>query len=154
VIAIAVSEFSDGRRFYPVTVRTIEEIRLSNYRRAVAELAEERPDIKAPDIARAFGISTVYAWQLENGKRSAIDSKAARKIEMELGKPVGWMDTDYELWPFDPELLAQIGRLKSDARIEIQGVLRAELARRAAPQKVSGESLSSQSGPSPRAAQS
>ncbi len=99
---------------------------MANYRRLVAELQEDRDrPLTAADIARAFGISNVYAWQLENGKRDSINSKAARLIERKCDKPEGWMDTNFELWPFpDTDLLARVEELRPDQRIEVQGAMR------------------------------
>jgi hypothetical protein len=74
------------------------------------------------------------------GKRDAIDSRAARKIERAVEKPEGWMDTDFELWPFpDKALLEQIEGLKLDHRLEIQGAMRQALAALAATQHSSGK---------------
>lgn len=110
---------------YPPWMKTIEVVRLANYRRLVDELRGENETIRPVDIARAMGISKVYAWQLENGKRTVIDSKAARLMERGCGKEEGWLDTDFDAWPFpDTELLARLESLKPEQRIEVQGVLR------------------------------
>jgi hypothetical protein len=110
-------------------VKTIEAVRMANYRRLVAELRGDAESIRPVTISRALGISNVYAWQLENGKREAIDSKAARLIERNMGKPEGWMDTDFELWPFpDVDLLARVERLKPEQRIEVQAAMRHALS--------------------------
>lgn len=102
---------------------------MANYKRLVTELRDEGASVRPADIARALGISKVYAWQLENGKRESIDSKAARAIEREMHKPVGWLDTDFELWPFpDADLLGRIEALDYARRLELQGVLRKVLA--------------------------
>lgn len=115
---------------YPLWMRTIEVVRLANYRRIVEELKGDRDKITGPEIARALGISAVYAWQLENGKRDVIDSKAARKIERNAGKAEGWMDTDFEMWPFpDARLLERVESLKPSQRLELQGVLKDRLDR-------------------------
>jgi hypothetical protein len=119
-----------GASDYPVAVKTIETIRLANYKRLIAELqGEDGPPPADAEIGRALGISKVYAWQLNKGERTAIDSKGARKMERAAGKPEGWMDTDFELWPFDAELLVSIEGLKRDQRLEIQGVLKYEIER-------------------------
>lgn len=111
-------------------MRTIEAVRLENFRRLVAEIrggGESEPTGQA--VADAVGVSSVYAWQLMTGKRENIDSKAARKMEAAMEKPEGWMDTDFQLWPFpDVDLLAQVERLDRDQRIEMQGALRDKLA--------------------------
>lgn len=110
---------------YAFWVKTIEVIRLANYRRLVNELRTGDDPARPVEIARALGISKVYAWQLENGKRTVIDSKAARMMERHAGKEEGWMDTDFDAWPFpDAELLARVEALKNEQRIEVQGVLR------------------------------
>ena len=87
---------------YPALVRTIEEVRLANYRRLINELQEElrleRPP-NGPEVSAAFGISTVYAWQLVKGKRTNIDSQAARTIEKKMEKPIGWLDMDWRSEP-------------------------------------------------------
>lgn len=123
---------------------------MANYKRLVAELQQvnEGP-VRPVDIARALGISKVYAWQLENGKRDAIDSKAARLIERKAGKPEGWMDTDFELWPFpDASLLERVEQLRPDQRVEVQGAIRQALAaieQQPKPQVRSGKSSGSNS---------
>lgn len=116
---------------YPVRVKTIEAVRMANYRRLVAELqGEADAPISAAEVARALGISKVYAWQLEKGKREAIDSKAARLMERSMLKDEGWMDTDFDLWPFpDADLLVALTALKRDQRLEIQGVIRQHLSK-------------------------
>ena len=121
-------------------MRTIEEIRLENFRALVTELLGEGAG--DPDIANTLGISKVYAWQLRTGKRTAIDGKAARKMEMKAEKPMGWMDTDFKLWPFPGIEPQRFAGLSSNQRIEIQGHVRvwverfesenAELARKRA----------------------
>lgn len=112
---------------YPALVRTIEEIRLANYRRLINELQEElrleRPP-NGPEVSAAFGISTVYAWQLVKGKRTNIDSQAARTIEKKMEKPIGWLDMDSELWPFPGIEYERVDRLTRDQKIEIQGAMR------------------------------
>lgn len=114
---------------YAFWVKTIEVVRLANYRRLVNELSAGDEPVRPVDIARALGISKVYAWQLENGKRTVIDSKAARLMERSAGKAEGWMDTDFDAWPFpDAELLARVEALRLDQRTEVQGVLRKLLA--------------------------
>jgi hypothetical protein len=134
-----------GASAYPVWVKTIEAIRLANYRRLVREIQGDQESIGPPDVARALGISTVYAWQLGKGKRDKIDSKAARLMEREAGKPEGWMDTDFDMWPFpDKALLARLEKLDEPQRTEIQGVLKERLDRYesnvSTPGKLSGSS--------------
>lgn len=110
---------------YPLGVRTIEEVRLKNFQRLVKELTEllgHEP--KPAEIASHLGISKVYAWQLQEGRRDTIESKAARKMEAELEKGFGWMDTDFELWPFPDIPPPRIEGLKPSQRIEIQGLVR------------------------------
>jgi transcriptional regulator with XRE-family HTH domain len=133
---------------YPDWVKTIEAVRLTNYRRLVAELqADTEGPIRPVDIARALGISKVYAWQLENGKRDAIDSKAARLMEREMEKPEGWMDTDFDLWPFpDASLLQRVERLGLDQRIEVQYAIRRALSDLGIAGEGSGKSSPSPSG--------
>jgi hypothetical protein len=111
-------------------MRTIEAVRLENFRRLVAEVqGDDESEPTAQAVGDAVGVSSVYAWQLMTGKRANIDSKAARKMEASMEKPEGWMDTDFQLWPFpDVELLAQVERLNRDQRIEVQGTLRDKLA--------------------------
>lgn len=62
-----------------------------------------------PEFAKLTGLSSVYIWQLAQGRRTTIDSKAARKVEESAGLETGWMDTDHEAieqvraaakWPF------------------------------------------------------
>jgi|GEM_PF-4876405 len=113
---------------YPDRVLTIEQIRLRNYTSLIEELGRERGyALKDPEVALALGISKVYAWQIRNGKRSAIDSKAARKMEECAGKPVGWLDTNFELWPFPGIDAASFERLNPEQKLEIQGSVRSLL---------------------------
>lgn len=111
-------------------MRTIEAVRLENFRRLVDELrGDDGEEPNAPAVAAAVGISSVYAWQLLTGKRQNIDSKTARGMERAMEKPEGWMDTDFALWPFpDVDLLAQVEKLTRDKRVELQGVIRAALS--------------------------
>lgn len=129
-------------------MKTIEAVRLANYRRLVAALQGDKAEpIRPADIARALGISKVYAWQLENGKRDTIDSKAARLMEREMEKPEGWMDTDFDLWPFpDASLLERVERLSPDQRIEVQYAIRRALSDLGLAGEGSGKSISSPSG--------
>jgi hypothetical protein len=136
-----------GASDYPVWVKTIETIRLANYKRLVAELQGDGQPLADAEIGRALGISKVYAWQLSKGARTAIDSKGARKMERAASKPEGWMDTDFDLWPFDAELLVLIEGLKRDQRLEIQGVLKYEIERMQQG-KTSGKFTTSQRGAS------
>lgn len=115
---------------YPFWMRTIEAIRLANYRRLIEEVKGDRDIIRGVEIAAALGITPAYVSQLANGVRTSIDSVAARKIERQAGKPEGWMDTDFEMWPFpDADLLGRLERLKPAERIEIQGVIKERLDR-------------------------
>lgn len=110
---------------YPDPMRTIEEIRLENYRTLIAELEVELgSEIGDAEVALHLGISKVYAWQLRSGKRSKIESPAARKIEKAAEKPVGWLDTDFKLWPFPGISPDRFDSLTRDERIEIQGQVR------------------------------
>lgn len=105
-------------------MQTIEQIRLSNYRRLINELGEERGyELKDPEIAVALGISKVYVWQLRKKERDSIDSKAARKIEAKSGRPVGWLDTDFELWPFPSITPARYAKLTGTQKIKIEAIV-------------------------------
>lgn len=98
---------------------------MENYKRLVAELGD---GVKPPAIASALSISKVYAWQLENGKRLAIDSKAARKMERKIGKPDGWMDNDPDFWPFQTiswDKVAALGERKTGS-LEAAIIMQAE----------------------------
>lgn len=113
-----------GRR-YSGWMRTIDEIRLNNFRTLVAELrAEQGAEVGDAEVAASLGISKVYAWQLRTGKRDKIDSPAARKMEKAAQKAVGWLDTDFMLWPFPGIAPDRFDALTRDERIEIQGQVR------------------------------
>lgn len=113
---------------YALRVKTVEQVRLERYRQLLTEL-ETEPGVPASqaDVARALGISPVYVHQLEHGKRSNIDSKAARKIEASMGKEIGWMDSDPDLWPFNTISMEQFSRLperfKGMAEQEVRRVI-------------------------------
>lgn len=58
---------------YPDTMRTIEEIRLDNFRALVDELARDlRRAPKNVEISAHLGVSTVYVHQLFKGSCSLI----------------------------------------------------------------------------------
>lgn len=105
---------------YPVRVKTIEAIRMANLKRLEDELREGGLSTDKA-VAKAMGISAPYLSQMKTLERGAIGSTAARKIERTAEKPEGWMDTDFDLWPFpDADLLAQVERLVRDQRIAVQ----------------------------------
>lgn len=109
-------------------MRTVEETRLVNYRRLIDELREElRRDPSGKEISDHTGITTVYVSQLKTGTRANIDSQAARKIELAAKKPRGWLDTDFDLWPFPGLDMARFDPLTKGQRDEIQGMVRGAL---------------------------
>lgn len=95
---------------YANLVKTIEEIRLANFQLLRELRSRGRPVyLSNPEFAKITGLSAVYVWQLNEGKRTSIDSKAARKIEETANIEPGWMDNDHGLiaavraeskWPF------------------------------------------------------
>lgn len=131
---------------YPQWVKTIETIRLENLKRLMDDLRESEGLSTGRAVAKALGISAPYLSQIKNSVRGTIDSVAARKIERKAEKPEGWMDTDFDLWPFpDVELLADVESLKPEQRIEVQGAMRqAILALRHKGGTTPGNSSSSQ----------
>lgn len=131
---------------YPVWVKTIEAIRLANLSRLAEEFTRGGLTTDRA-VAQALGISAAYLSQMRKGVRAAIGSAAARKIERKAGKPEGWMDTDFDLWPFpDAALLGVIETLDRDQRVEIQGVIRKHLADLATLGDASGKSSASHGG--------
>ncbi len=96
---------------------------MANYKRLIAELHGDAPPPSDAAIGRALGISTVYAWQLNNGKRASIDSKSARKMERAMGKEEGWMDTDLLAWPFPMVDIARYQTLGPEDKGYVQGKL-------------------------------
>lgn len=134
-------------------MKTIEAVRLENFRRLVQELQGDEPsEPTAQAVGSAIGVSSVYAWQLMAGKRANIDSKAARKMEVKMEKPEGWMDTDFGLWPFpDATLLAQVEQLDPDQRIEVQGAMRQAIAAfHAPPPKQDFQTMAARHRPAPK----
>lgn len=79
-------------------------------------------DLKDAEVAFELGISKVYAWQLRTGKRESIDSPAARKIEVAAGRPEGWLDTNFKMWPFVLITPEQILTLSEDDRKMVENV--------------------------------
>lgn len=110
--SIAASYRARAVRRYAHGVKTVEEIRLEKYRQLLTEL-EPRPGVppSQAEVARALGISAVYVHQLEHGKRVNIDSKSARKMELAMDKPIGWMDNDPDLWPFEAVTAERFSKL-------------------------------------------
>lgn len=89
-------------KHYPARVKTIQMIRMENYRRLLAELKGHLGrEPSGKEMADALGISGAYVSQLKTGKRDNIDDDAARGMETRFNKEVGWMDNDPELWPFE-----------------------------------------------------
>lgn len=87
---------------YPVWVKTIQMIRMENYRRLLDELtAQLGREPSGKEAADALGISGAYVSQLKTGKRDNIDDDAARGMERRFRKDPGWMDNDPDLWPFE-----------------------------------------------------
>lgn len=124
---------------YCASMRCIEEVRLENYLALVRELRDEfgRTPLDV-EIAARTGLSSVYVHQLKKGKRASIQSVAARKMEKCAGKPIGWLDTDRQLWPFPGIDPARFESLTPDQKIEIQGVVRERIERfESAPEKQS-----------------
>jgi transcriptional regulator with XRE-family HTH domain len=134
---------------YPAVVKTMEAIRLENFFLLAEEVRERDNLLTDKAIAEALGISAGYLSQLQTGVRSVIDSAAARKIERATKKPTGWLDTDFDLWPFpDRSLLEEVERLERDQRVELQGALRQALANMTRGRAASGKSADSQPGAS------
>lgn len=97
---------------YPPRVQTVDEIRLSNYKRLLQELRDlHGRDPKQTEVAEALGISAPYVNQIARGKRKRIEGAAARKMEALRGKEPGWMDNDAELWPFETITSERFARL-------------------------------------------
>lgn len=110
---------------YACAMRTIEVVRIANLRRLVSELSKDGTSQNR--IAARFEMSGPYLSQLLKGVRNKLDSPAVRKIEEGAGKPLGWMDTDFDLWPFpsiDPGLIES---LPADQRFKLEGALMALL---------------------------
>ena len=109
-------------------MRTIEEIRISNYKRLVDELREDLGrEPSGKEVADFLGISSAYVSQFKTGARENIDSHAARKMEAKAKKPRGWLDTDFEVWPFPGIDRSRFDALTRSQRDEIQGMVRAAL---------------------------
>lgn len=136
---------------YPAAVKTMDAIRLENFFLLAEEVRERDNLVTDKAIAKALGISAGYLSQLRTGVRSVIDSAAARKIERATKKPTGWMDTDFDLWPFpDRSLLEEVERLERDQRVELQGALRQALANMTRGRAESGKFADSQPGANQR----
>ncbi|MEX3555196.1 MAG: S24 family peptidase [Burkholderia gladioli] len=76
-------------------MKTIDEIRLGNLSLAIERLGSARK------LAEAARVSDAYLSQIKNrltstssGKPKVMGDEVARKIEVALNEPVGWMDTD------------------------------------------------------------
>lgn len=138
-MSITDSYFFAGNKCYLANVKTIEEIRLDNYKRLIDEFrAELGRDPKGVELAARFNIAPAYVSQLENKRRENIDSQAARKIEEGAGKPRGWLDADANSWPFQDIERARFDRLSLRQQIEIQGVVRERMERFESPPAASG----------------
>ena len=117
---------------YSASVKTIDVIRLQNYKALLAEAgarleADLRRTPTDAELARELGISGAYVSQLKNEKRAKIQDKAARGMESKQGKDVGWMDNDHSLWPFEtisPERYTSLpDRYKGMAEQEVRHLL-------------------------------
>lgn len=77
-------------------MKTIDEIRRNNLNIAATRAGS------ATLLAKKAGISLVYLSRLKNcavetrtGNVKTMGARVARKIEVAIGEPVGWMDTDH-----------------------------------------------------------
>lgn len=89
-------------------MKPVTEIRLNNLERLVSEAGT------ADALAERAGVSPVYLSQIRSraidvktGKPRNLGNVAARKLEVGMGKPQGWMDRDGDVpgpkgpdWPF------------------------------------------------------
>ena len=107
-------------------MKPISEIRLANLESLIAEAGT------ADELASRADLSAVYISQIraraidvKTGRPRSMGSVAARKLEIGMGKPSGWMDRDHNDrpntsgdWPFprlDPSLYGALSQAQRDA---------------------------------------
>lgn len=115
-------------------MKTCDEIRREN----LAILINEAGDALA--LAEAYGCSEPYIKQMREGYRDSktgrprtVGTDTARRLEVAMSKPRGWMDNDHEAADYPAE--ANVTRLMA-AESEAQAYLHqlGELAERMAPE--------------------
>jgi hypothetical protein len=80
-------------------MKSVQEIRLANLRLLLDECGSGRG--AASKLAVLTGVKAPYISQLRNirdhsgGKRRTMGDDTARKLEVGMEKPYGWMDTDH-----------------------------------------------------------
>jgi hypothetical protein len=78
---------------YLWSMKTVQEIRLANFRLLLAEAKTQAELARAADLKQPY-INQLARGALQNGKPRSIGDEAARKFEAGMNKPVGWMDRD------------------------------------------------------------
>lgn len=92
------------------TMRTVQEIRLSNFKLLLAE-AGGQTELKQRTTVPGPYISQLDRGVLQKGKPRSIGDVTARKLERGMGKPLGWMDRDHSLALLFSELNGLEGQL-------------------------------------------
>lgn len=109
-----------------VRMRTVEEVR----RARLAQLVEEYGSYVK--LGEKLGLTerdstlSQIANQSVNSRTTTpktMGSTLARRIETACRKPVGWMDTDPNLWPFDQVDLGRVQALPQRDRDRLEGGL-------------------------------
>lgn len=78
-------------------MKTAQEIRLANFRLLLEEAGSKA------ELRRLTGITQPYITQiaegvkLASGRDRSIGDKAARRLEVGMKKPVGWLDKDHSM---------------------------------------------------------
>jgi hypothetical protein len=107
-------------------MKTVEEIRrqrlsalreeFGSYARLASMLDMTARDSTLSQIGNQSKISN-------SDKRKQMGSELARRLELVTHKPVGWMDSDPDAWPFDKIDLAKVQQLKPADLGLIQGMV-------------------------------
>ena len=98
-------------------MRTIEEVRRARLAILVEEFGSYAEiNVKLDRDRRDSTLSQIKNESVNSkgGAAKTMGSATAREIELACGKPLGWMDSDPDAWPFTSQLREAIATLDSD----------------------------------------
>lgn len=107
-------------------MRTIEEVRRLRLALLVKEFGSFAELNEKTGRLRHDSTLSQYANSSKNSKggaAKAMGSPVARALEVACNKPVGWMDTDPDLWPFEKVDLDRILAAGERAIDRLEGAL-------------------------------
>lgn len=92
-------------------MKTVQEIRLSNFRLLLSEAGTQAELARRAELAQPYINQLAKAVKHPDGTPRSIGDEAARKLEKGMDKPVGWMDRDHTMAMLFSELNGLEGQL-------------------------------------------